>query len=450
MDSENPENFLQTLYNLCLDRLSTPLPLEAIRNVITALAAANEDVPTEEEIIAVCSTNAGLYTKASAIYCLYCLFYAQPGSPTIKILVGKEHQAAILEAVPALQTASMAEPVNLLRRLRADHVLVPGALHRPANATASLENSNAPLAPGIAVFGISHGLSAEEAAMLREVRFHFDASLPGLGTRHLGQICGDYQKTLEDVWKAFGHYSDGEAGLPSNGVTAAGAAATPPHFVADLEVGQYIDDYIVLKQVEIKKILQEGRVREESKAADGSRMKGIQGTEAEKPRVRGVRPRRRQQRKAQREPARGAMAVGAEGLPVVARKLQARERARDREMRMRAQPWATRLGVDEEGLERPPSRQPVYDSEEDMPGLPGVVSAWEGLAGPSGLAVMAGVEEGSTGGGEATVQGDEESLRVLATESMPLERKRARSSSESSSESDESESSSADEIDDGI
>jgi len=232
------------------------------------------------------------------------------------------------------------------------------------------------------------GLGGEDAAALREVRFHLDSTLTGLGTGHLDELCMQYRQQMIQLW-------DGLLGRAEYETSLQG--------VADLTLGRELHAFVINKGKEVNLVVQRGncgfRLAREKKTDAGLRTKG--------------RSKRKRREAAMMMPANGfetqqrptatctavtqkpASSIGVEaaddvkGVPPVMRQLLRRKVARREDIERRARPWAERMGVEMSialpvaGSLVPLSAAYSPENSEDMPLIPGMVSEFAHLAGPS-------------------------------------------------------------------
>jgi hypothetical protein len=420
---------------------------------------------------------------AAAVYCLHCLFSAQPGKPTVRIRLGEQHQrkligerrraraslfalqmhechrrilntaAAVhpreplrnLPPLPAdladeLARAELGDAAAILRHLLRSGALAPACAHAAAPAPAEREGAQQPLAPGAGVLSLTPGagglslspcarcapcrsrrrqltpahassrqltpahaappagLWGEDAATLREMRFHLDSTLRGLGAAHVRTLCGRYQGHLAQLWAALGD----------------GGGEAPPS-VADLKVGDTLCQLIELEEGYVNMALAKGlswkpaveqakaeRRRVAAAAARAAAAGAGGGGGGAGPSRPAPRPAAPPAPPAPVAPApEDDLSVDAHGLPAVAKRLMQRQAARKADMQRRARPWAKLMGLT---MAVPPVPEGELDVEEDdMPAIPGMPSLRAHLAGPA----RAGGGGGNLEAGRA-LGGDEE------------------------------------------
>jgi len=404
---------------------------------------------------------------ATAVYCLYSIYYAQPGPIITKIRIPREQQATITYLATYLAQSNALDALSQLAQLLKEKALLPGSALQPdtsltnvnlsiatpaaPDGTAGVSNLGEPpassLAPGIGASYIIPGLRGEDAATLREVHFHLDSTLTGLGTAHLEPLCQGYGEKLKELWSALGQHSSvaaaGSSKIAARGVdTYEKQEEQQLEGIADLSLGKYLHEYATKKREELQLILQHGPnwrekiMKKEKEAAERATPAGItpiaqEGVTPPSTAIRKKAP-PRSRKKAQKKglsAAAAATAAAAQTIPGVpgnvSRQLLAREKARHVDMARRSQPWAELMGIDnvidqEQKLHGTTTVTPAVagystgiglgiDSDEDMPFVPGLQSEFEYLAGPSDVAGGTGTEGGGGGGStkmtNTTIQG---------------------------------------------
>lgn len=268
------------------------------------------------------------------------------------------------DSLPIIIEAGIFDAAGLMRELLRDGALVPGCPDRPLHVDDLASACHMSLNAEALTAG---GMPTEEAAALREAKFHLDSILRGLGTGHLEQLCRDYRYHLLDVWQACG---DG--------------ASPPAEGVAELGMGRQIHEYITSKGKDVANILH-GRTRGQKrpKAPDAGPPRKAQ------PSGEGIATIRRPvddysmpftSRTAATARVKHPLkrvSVSAGRAPAVTEQLRAREEARRKDIARRAAPWAERLGI-KSNIIMEPLQSPVHDngSEEDMPSIPGIPSSY--------------------------------------------------------------------------
>lgn len=240
------------------------------------------------------------------------------------------------------------------------------------------------------------GLGGEDAATLREVRFHLDSTLSGLGTAHLDPLCRGYGEKLGALWTVL-----------ENGDGQGSAAIPAPEGIADLSLGMWLHEYAVDKNKEVHLVLKHSsnwrakkkrrkrgsRTETAATAAGGSAQPSTSagGTAPTLSLPSGASTQARQRRGAGE-----GMVEEVAGVPRVARQLLAREQARKADIARRSQPWATLMGVDIAGTGHMGPGADGFVSDEDMPVIPGVESVHAYLAGKSEAGTSAALSDGSS------------------------------------------------------
>jgi Small nuclear RNA activating complex (SNAPc), subunit 1 len=368
----------------------------------------------------------GIPVIATAVYCLYGIYYAQPGPLITKIRISKEQQETIKHITTCLAESNALDAVSLLAQLVKDTALLPGSSQQPdtsltnvninintitgvdgdagAGASGGGASSTLPpastLAPGTGASYIIPGLKGEDAATLREVHFHLDSTLTGLGTGHLDPLCRGYGQKLKELWSTLGHYEvtknknntsnvsnvavkgikgDGNSGRAKSNVRGGGGKGAVKSTeekqqqqqqesqqqqeqllegIADLSLGKFLHEYATTKREELQLNLQYGpnwrdkllkkdlelgskRGATTSVAAGPSAGGGVSTSTAaakEKGASGGSRKKK----------TLSAAAIGnISGVPGnISRQLLAREKARQVDMARRSKPWADIMGVD--------------------------------------------------------------------------------------------------------
>jgi len=159
--------------------MTSGLPTEIIKAIVEAVNDANAmETPTllvaqlepaqpvwitPDEEAWLCRLS-GPDLSCMGIYCLYCLYHAQPGNPIVKIRLARELQTMILEAASRMGHSSSSTHISppdaafLLRKLLDEHAMVPAAFSHPA-AAPGMEGTDkeSTLAPGVGVMLITPG-----------------------------------------------------------------------------------------------------------------------------------------------------------------------------------------------------------------------------------------------------------------------------------------------------
>lgn len=394
---------------------------------------------------------------ATAVYCLYSIYYAQPGPITTKIRVSKEQQETITHLATYLAQSNALDALSLLAQLVKEKALLPGSSLQPDT---SLTNVNiniattpaggvesvvvggppaSSLAPGIGASYITPGLRGEDAATLREVHFHLDSTLTGLGTGHLDPLCRGYGEKLKKLWRALGQQTRVAAAGPSRAAPGgvSGSEEQQQHLegIADLSLGKYLHEYATKKREELQLNLQYGpnwrekMLKKEKESATRATETEITTTAldggsqpSKTTRKKAPRSRKKAQNNRLSATAAAAAAAAAHTIPGVpgnvSRQLLAREKARHIDIARRSQPWAELMGIDnviEKELHATTTAPPQVagystglglgiDSDEDMPFVPGLQSEFEYLAGPSDVAGGGTGTEGGGGGGDGSTK----------------------------------------------
>ncbi len=437
---------------------------------------------------------------AAAIYCLYGIYYAQPGPLLVKIRISKEHQQTIMQLATYLAQSNALDALSLLKDLVKENALLPSSSLQPdtsltnvnINTTAATTPGGggvdgvdgvrsqpaSTLAPGVGALYIIPGLRSEDAGTLREVHFHLDSTLTGLGTAHLDPLCRGYGEKLKDLWTSLGQSPSTVAEDADNG-RASGRLSRQEEEeeqqvegIADLSLGRYIHEYATKKREELHLILQHGPnwnekvlKRERELAAKAPKVPETTIKVTTKTTVAGTATITRKKTVGSRKkvPSTAAAAAAVSNIPGVpgnvARQLAARENARTADITRRSKPWAERLGVDNVVEKELRERQQAtaaaltgaitggfgVDSDDDMPFVPGLQSQFEYLAGPSDAGGGGGGRSGRRSGGSTkktatTIQGKRGQRRNRGSSSDSDSDDSTSDSSSSSSESDSSSS----------
>ena len=320
------------------------------------------------------------------------------------------------------------------------------------------------------------GLKSEEASTLREVRFHLDSTLSGLGTAHLNPLCHGYGEKVKRMWAVLGQHGKNQDGKEAPLTTTAVVQKQKqqkddgdddaPEFVSDLSLGRWIHEYTVEKQKEMRIVLQQGpnwRAALGKKKAKRGRPQSaatIAAAAAAAAQEEDEQRQRQQQQQGGAGGSRRATATGSKrrrtsssskrdkkdggadgGVPALARRIEARENSRKADIARRSQPWAARLGV-QNLAEVPPGANGggggggdgtmffEDDFEDDMPQIPGVASLFGHLTGRSTHGGGGGGGGGGVSGGESTMNQNRNNNGSTTTNS----------DSDSSSSSDSSDS----------
>lgn len=382
---------MHLLYLAALDRLVSNVPIELAKHIASTSTIIMKFISEKEIVFLFRSAESTWLSRISAVYCIFCLYHAQPNDSKIKIRIGTEHQLALLEAIREFRRLESEkkdyqnnEAIDLCKRLYKTRSFVPGASETlDKNLSYEYQKGKQSRMPGVGVLGLPFGLRGQDAALLREVKYHIDTCLLSLGTGNLEGFCREYRETLGDLWSSFGQGND--TGEDSEGrVLMQKRKKTykePPLFVADLDVGHYIHEYCKLKEAEVKNVLSSKKVRVsgiKSKKKTNEKEKRVSlFKESDRSRLIDSDDSKKQSRIASRR----LEAQTQIQIPKGAKAAVARDAARQMDMENRAKPWAKHMGVEGNFVRA----QPAYDSEEDMPGIPGIESAWEDLAGPSTL-----------------------------------------------------------------
>ena len=418
-DATTLEGFVQSLYVVGLDRLVSNVPMEAAELITESIGNTVQMPFSNQELRALFQNPAPTWlSKTSGIYFVYCLYHTQPKTPTVKIRVGIEHQAALLQTVEEFGSEDHGtDAIPILKKIYQDELMAPAGPSFPDVDLVKHSEGRRPLfrIPGAGASGLPYGLRGEDAALLREVRYHIDVCLRGLGTSDLEPLCEEYRQALQKVWKSHGMNADAEKEQHISKSTMRSLDSTTPKFVADLDIGHTVHEFCKLKEAQVRNVIASKKSRtvggrrveevsQETEEGGKSESRRTQGAPLEPSTTEAIGRRRRTT-----ITPRGLAAESGGKIPKGAREAIARDAARQKDMERRARPWADRMGLREK-LGNMPS-QVVYDSEEDMPGLPGVTSVWEDLAGPSTM-----VLDGTNGNedesnedlteGNATVQGN--------------------------------------------
>ena len=286
------------------------------------------------------------------------------------------------------------------------------------------------------LFFIYVGVRGEDAATLREVRFHLDSTLSGLGTGNLDPLCRDYGDKLAKLWTSLEHSNTGSGRDPTLNQRDAPTMPPPPEGVAELTMGMWIHEYSIEKNKEVHLVLKHGpnwrkrvasKLRRRKKTEEEAQKSGGIAQPSTSAAIPGaamayslpagtVKPLKRDKRR--RGGVSGASAAA--GVPGVARQLLAREQARRADIARRSQPWAAVLGVENlatgvdttnRGAGTFPSDADLISSDEDMPVIPGVDSVHAYLAGKSEAATSASAGGTSTSDGEEREANEERTVQ---------------------------------------
>ena len=327
---------------------------------------------------------------SAGVFALYCTYYAQPNTGSIKIRISKEEQQTLLGLAHYLHHTRSQEALLLFRQLLRDKAFIPSSFQHAKGPSNGVEAET--LLPGVGATRLATGLRGPEAVLVREARFHFRSTLTGLGTAHLDPLFRGYEEKMKKLWTALG------AGGGGGGESGGSEKGAMPEGIADLSVGKWVHEYAVGKSKETNIVVEEGKYwrtfrergkkrkeeREEEKkqkkkkkdlesasGGGGDAIVPVENGEKEGERESGggkakKRQRPRMPREQPQKRKEKYHMVGGVNMKMI----QAREVARQADIARRKTPWVQWMGV---------------DPEEDMPLIPGMESKHAYLAGPSGL-----------------------------------------------------------------
>lgn len=315
-----------------------------------------------------------LKLQIASLYALLCLFHAQPSQnfPSVKIYLTKEHQAAFLNMLPDLSAAAEGEEQQYLEAQSVAKYLLDNAfvLGGGSSAQVTTASSAALKSPGISTNPLFNPQAAEEAAIVREVKYQLSSALKGLGAKFLPLMYDDYREKLEHVWKVTAPPGggDGEASSLEKG----GNAPPQPQPISDLSLGKLLNQYVEYKGAEVQYLLAHGKKWRIRKLARGiPKSAGLMETEAVKSLSTGVFKSQQQLQRIEEEAEEttttgGRKEVQSEqteaeevtkqqkadlsGLPPSARRAMERQVKRKQEIKKRAKAWTDRMGIDATNL----------------------------------------------------------------------------------------------------
>jgi hypothetical protein len=327
-----------------------------------------------------------LNLEIASLFALLCLFHAQPSQnfPSVKIYLSKEHQAAFLNMLPNLSAAAATSSVEQQHKcLEAQSVakyLLDNAfvLGGGSSAQTTTPSSARLKSPGTSTSPFLNPQAAEEAAIVREVKFQLSSALKGLGAKFLPPMYDDYREKLERVWKVTAPPGgDGGGGEPLSLEKGGNVPPQPqpqPQPISDLSLGKLLNQYVEYKEAEVQYLLAHGKKWRIRKLARGiPKSAGKMETEAVKSLSTGVFKSQHQlqriieeeeetttttttgRKEVQAEQTEGEE-VGKQqqadfgGLPPSARRAMELEVKRKQEIKKRAKAWTDRMGIDATNL----------------------------------------------------------------------------------------------------
>ena len=183
----------------------------------------------------------------------------------------------------------------------------------------------------------------DETNAAREVRYHVNSTLSGLGSGHLESLCTRYKRHLQNLWSAFNPH-----GEPA------------PEGVAELSLGLWVHKYVDEKSKEVEDILNHGKRRrkailslnrdKESIAMDAVELNAGRtaipdgGISRKRPASKSLKGSSSKEKgEMTRDRDKISRALG--GMSAISDKLAAREKARRKDMSRRAKPWTKQLGI---------------------------------------------------------------------------------------------------------
>lgn len=190
---------MQQLFDVALTCCTSATAFTVTHSTLSSLAnlALQEIGGQQEQIHGWTQSNFEefqLKFQASSLFCLYCLYFAQPAWVTTRIRLTPEHCQTLLELLPLLRQAACKDALQAIKRLSEANGFVLAASHSSVDyADGSQGGGIGTLAPGMGVVDLSAGLNGAEAATCRELKFHLSSTLPGLGSSNIEKLCSKYQ-----------------------------------------------------------------------------------------------------------------------------------------------------------------------------------------------------------------------------------------------------------------
>jgi len=342
------DSFVQGLYDVSLKLSSADIPLNLIDRIHREDESIIPDV-SESAVMAIREKYNEL-RHACALYTLFCLYQAQPEGIHVKIrvkddyfsLIQSKHEnqkvvLILMNYVVASDTKNHGNDAGLGRKSRdrgprdaavvlgimlKERALVYGAGFRKSNVLLDDSISHV-YRPGAGALSLPPGIHGEEAAAVRETRFHLDSTLTALATSKLENSCDQYQKILSNL------LGKDKVGLSEG--------------VADLAFGQEIHRMVTLASRKIQMILLQS--------------------------VSGNRVRRKQYQEAMKKSQKN---VDGKSKTAGFRAVLARDLARKKDIRNRKQDLERTLGISTTSVSED-SESCMHDvhfsSDEDMPSL---------------------------------------------------------------------------------
>eukprot|EP00890_Picochlorum_soloecismus_P002567 jgi/Picsp_1/3310/NSC_06149-R1_unnamed protein product [Ostreococcus tauri] len=226
------DSFVQGLYDVSLKLSSADVPLNLIGRIHREDGSIIHDA-SESAALAIREKYNEL-RHACALYSLFCLYHAQPNGIQVKIRVKDDYFGVMQRLGRKSRDLGPRDAAVVLGKMLKEQALVYGAGFHKSDVL--LENSiTHSYRPGAGALSLPPGIHGEEAAAVRETRFHLDSTLTALATSKLENSCDQYKKVLSSL-----------LGKEKLGLSEG---------VADLSFGQEIHRMVTLASHKIQMIL---------------------------------------------------------------------------------------------------------------------------------------------------------------------------------------------------